>query len=491
MNESKTNIEELPFDANRQLAIVGHCLIDSNFYLQCRSIIQPSWFNNTAHGEIWRAAGDFYKKLGRKPTVLELKTASEIALITDIKHRSSIIGLIDRSINATSEFGLDLLRSELTTWYHATLYTEGVLKSKPAYDRGDFQTAFSVMQERMQQIKTSRFDQTLEMSFEDPDLYLAHSEEGYKDGLTTGLGILDAALSPDSTPTPALFRGDTTVLLAASNQGKTSSMITTLCHNILNCKSVLFLTHEGRPEDIREKILCSLMKKTKPELFALYKTEAGIKLIRKMTQHLGKYLTYIPYNKAGMTVEDVVPLIRRKQEERQGKMGVGYDLLVDDYPAKLHTERAKGGQLARRHIDAIVYDYFVQLALEMNLHCLVSIQTNRQGSKANQEGDRLLTMEDVLESWDVMTMATNVITLNRDVSASHNNRLTYYVCKSRSSEVGKAIVANTCYAKCVTHADFLGGVWYRGSETLSDQIDRFMQTKLGQEITPADLKRVA
>jgi hypothetical protein len=124
----------------------------------------------------------------------------------------------------------------------------------------------------------------------------------------------------------------------------------------------------------------------------------------------------------------------------------------------------------------------VQLALELDCHVIAAVQTNRQGSISNRDDERLLTMEDVAESWGVMTAATNVLTLNRDQHAAMNQRLTFYVAKSRSSEVGRAIVAKTDYAKCITHDDDLGGTWYRGSNTMADRIDDLLAKYNGKPI---------
>jgi replicative DNA helicase len=480
---------QLPFDPAKQKAILGHCLRDNAFFLQCRTKLLPEWFNDYRQGKVYKAMLAFYREFGRQPTKVEIKGYKEL-VIEEGPERGSLQSMVDQAWNGASEIHLDVIRLELTAWYHARLYREGVEKSNNLYNDGRFSDAYAIMSEKMNLIRTSRFDEDIELSFENPDKFLALSEQSYMEGLTTGLSILDAALTPDGSPTPGLYRGDMTVFLAPSNVGKTTALLTVVGHNVLNKEPTLLLTHEGRPQDIREKVLCSILRKTKPELFAMYKTPLGAKVIRRITTLISQYLTYIPYNRAGMLVEDVAALIRRRQEERIAKDpdGRGYSLLVDDYPAKLSTERAKGGHLAQRNLDAVVYDYFVQLALEMNLHALVAVQTNRQGSKDNRDAERLLTMEDVRESWDVMTMATNVISINRDVTAAQNNRVTFYVCKSRSSETGRAIVARSKYAACVTHWNHWGGTWYRGEATLSDQIDQFLKIRDGKEITATDIQ---
>jgi hypothetical protein len=180
-----------------------------------------------------------------------------------------------------------------------------------------------------------------------------------------------------------------------------------------------------------------------------------------------------------LNVEDVEPLIRRKQEDLAARNnGKGYDLLVCDYPAKLTTKLANGGHMSKRNVDEIVYGYFVQLALEYGFHNLLAIQTNREGSKVNKgqkDEHRLLVMEDVHESYGVMQEATNVITLNRDPVAKARQHMTFHIDKSRSSETGFAVVARTDFGRARTHHNDLGAIWYRGVATMADQVDDLLR----------------
>jgi hypothetical protein len=474
----------LPFDVRKQLAILGWLIRDTVFFQHGRIKIDEKWFNDPRAGAVYKAQQKFWKQWGRSPTLDELRSCSAIQA-EEPKVRASLLATIESAWAETQNFGLDVIRGELTAWLHARIYREGVERSSQAFNQGRFLEAYSILSERVNEIRTARFDEDLEISFDNPEAWLSESEEQYTDGLTTGLKILDDALVPsgDAKKGGGLFRKDCTIVLAPSNVGKTTTLITMAVHNVIAGKHVLFMTHEGRPSDIREKMLCAFLGMSKPEIFGLYKKPHGIALVAAATEYLKKYMTYIPYNRAGMTVEEVIPIIRRRHEERALlNQGRGYDLLVSDYPAKLSTERARGGHLAKRNLDAVVYDYFVQVALELDFHALLAIQTNRQGSMVNRDDERLLTMEDVLESWDVMAMATNVLTLNRDVRAATNKRMTFYVAKSRSSQTGRAVVARTNFAASLSHSNELGGTWYMGTSTLGDQIDQYLLEYKNQRI---------
>jgi len=263
----------------------------------------------------------------------------------------------------------------------------------------------------------------------------------------------------------------------------TTFLLTVARHNIMNGNSVLLMTHEGRPHDIRNKLLKACLKGSEEDLFRLYKTPEGVQLLNHVANIIAKNCVYIPYNKAGMAVEEIMPIIRRVQDERKARTGKGFDLLVSDYPAKLTTNQALAGKgaLAMRSIIEIVYEHYVQLALECDFHALLAIQTNREGSKVNR-GDtthRLLRMEDVLEAWGPMTAASNVITLNRSPVAQVNKRITLYVAKSRSAEVGRAIVSRTNFKHGLTHGEDLDGLLpntgYMGEDTIEGPIENYLK----------------
>lgn len=266
----------------------------------------------------------------------------------------------------------------------------------------------------------------------------------------------------------------------------TTSMITVARHNILRGKSVLFLSHEGRPSDITEKIWRSMLRVTSTDLFGLQHTPEGQQRLQAATKYLSRFLTYLPIHRPSLTVEELEGVIRRLNEKRKAKYGKGYDLVVDDYPAKLTSQMASKGNMQRRQKDEYVYDYLNRLASEMGFHCLAAIQGNREASKVNRREagreDRLLTPEDVAESFGAMMVATNVITINRDPKAVADGRVTYFIGKSRSSETGWAVVCRSDYRRSMTHGDELGSTWYRGHSTMADNVEQLLVENNGRAI---------
>ncbi len=477
--------DSVVFSETKQDAILGHLLLNDKFFVQCFGKITSKWFLDPNNSAIYALKCDYYSKYKRCCTIAEIKNHPSV-LSEDVKTKNRIYAKIQLAeYKANNEFALDALIPELTSWLHARIYHTGISKSLSLYNSRKQDEAEDILKNVVREISDTSFYQDNEVRF---DNYLEFNErrKAQIDGaLTFGNSMIDKLLNPDA-PNGGLLRGDTTIILAPTNIGKSTSLITIARHNILRGQPVLWITHEGTINDLQTKMWCSMLNVSRAQLYAMLENPESYAKFDEKIKWFNDFLTFIPINKAGLAVEEVDAIIRKRQEERVLKYGEGYALLIDDYPAKLTTKRAAGGNLAKRNSDEIVYDYFVSLALEYNFHSLLAIQTNRDGSKVNdhQRGaeSRLVGMEDVAESWGPMTIATNVISLNRDAQAESSNRLTWYICKSRSNYKGWAIVCRSNFANCITHSNELGATYYRSKSTMTEKIDYLLNQYAGQEI---------
>ena len=458
----------LPFDEAKQEAIVGHALVDQKFFLQLRSRIPARWFVDPRVSEVYTRLDKFYQEYGRYPLSLE-EVRTQFS-VYDQGERAKFHATLALCVSQAERIGLDVIRKELTGWMRAGKMADLIHKATQFYNGEEVGKAHSWAAQKIEEIRQCSFDEDAAVSFEDPASFLAQTELDREHALTTGIPAFDQALLEGATD-GGMLRGDMTVVLAPKNVGKTCTLITVAVQNVWRRKDVLFITHEGRPQDIKLKLLCSSIGVSVPELLGLYKTPEGLDKIRLHSALLGTYLTYIPFNAAGgMYVEDVVDLIKTRQMDLRARKGKGFDLVVDDYPMKLTSKLGKNlGE--HRHIQTYVYDQFVQIALQEKTHALVAAQTNRDGSRANRASDRFLTDEDVAECFGIMMIATSVITLNRSDEDMAHNRITFYVSKSRASETGIAITCRSDFRCARTHHASLGHVAQRTNVPIREEVE--------------------
>jgi hypothetical protein len=488
--------EPIPFSDPKQEACLGYILFgegeqrNRNFFLQAQRHIKPDWFAEPFCQKICAAAMNFYKELGRIPSVSEVEESKDFrhmdqAYINKIRLK---IGMCQARM---AEYGLDLIKRELTDWLHVIQAKKRVYEIQNHFNRKDTDKIVSTLQLAAREIADTNFDEDKCVVWEDFSVFDRQIAE-LNNALTFGIEGLDRLLTPAATK-GSLLRGDTTVILAPSNIGKTTTLITIAVANVMQRKNVLFLSHEGRGDDLYDKFWCAILRCTKPQLYYMYRQYSKNPEIREKMNYalafMKAHLTYIPVNKPGLMVEEVAATIRRYQEDKKTKTGFGYDMMLDDYPAKLSSVIMTGREAARRHNDDYVYNYFVQMALEFNWHCVDAIQTNRDGSKVNRgDEDRLVFMEDVSESWGPMTSATNVISINRTPRMEATGYVTYNICKSRSSERGWAVACKSRYDCAVAHSNELGCTWYKGGTTMETKIDSLLAKYENQAIPLGDMR---
>lgn len=493
---------QLPFDREQQLAFLGHVLNHERFFFQVKDTIKGAWFLDGYAGKLFDLYVEFHKLLLRTPVSKEEFLKYDRIRAMSQEDRQKITNTYVQADALRLKFGSDLLLSELTNWMRCRIYHSRVAESSRLFNSRQLNQAVSVLETAIKEFQNVRYDGSPSADFSNPRALVEAQNVDLEGALTTGISILDRHLHPlgpfpsNASCGPALLLGDTTVLLAPTNVGKTTTMITIARHNLALGKSVLFVTLEGRELDIQEKIWCCTLGRTRAEFrrLALSDDEQDKKLMFGMSQVLMNQLNYVSMVHE-QTVEEVVRVIRHKQNQRKAVTGKGYDLLVVDYPAILTTDQARmGGRFDYRQIQGQVYRAFVQLALQERFHALLAVQSNREGAKTNRNAGfdrthqhRLLTPEDVSESYDIAMSATNIITVNRDEAAKAADRVTFYICKSRSSQTGWAVVCKSSYGTATTHSNALGGLAYEGSVNATDRIQGFLKERNNCDINLSEV----
>ncbi len=469
----------LAFSVPKQQALLGHLLLNTKFFAGVGLRIRPEWFADPFCSKIYKFMLDWYKKYRRPPTLQELQHYDGLRLEDQGDH-NRIVAVLVQLQSRTQEFGLDALGEELTLWLHAEAFKRGTYIAVEHFNREHPQAAFEQMRTTLREIEEISFTDNKIVDWSDLSVYdKALAELG--DALTFGNPIIDKIITPDAVR-GSLIRGDSTILLAPINVGKSTALITIAVANAKQGKKVLYISHEDRELALMERIHMAWLRRTKGDVYRIIYNVTGYddpvtqaQFRAAIYKLMPQYLHYMPMSRPGLTIEDLVSCIRRQQDRELALTGKGYDMVVDDYLAKLTTfAHTQSGRQPLREQQEIVYTQAFALGEELKLHFLTAIQSNRDGSKINRKQikdvDRLLTPEDVSEAWGPMKVATNIISINRDDQAEAEGRVTFYHCKSRSSEKGWAICTRSDYKRSTTHAEDLPCVYYRGNAPLSQKM---------------------
>ena len=467
----------LPFLETKQNALMGHMLTNEQFFTLCSTKVKPSWFLSVRNAKLYEFLLLFRAKFQRHPKIREFKEMAEFASL-DLKEKTILQSQVDICLNAISQIRLHAIVPELTEWLHSVILMGALKDAEKLYNQKQISECHKRLTNAVREFNTTGFDKGDDVFFKDFKEFLRTAELGRKEALTTGLTMLDKAILKDSDR-GGLQKEDTTIILAPVNRGKTSFLITIACANIKDGRDVFMMSFEGKPDDIRLKIMANMMDCTIGKIFELYKTKEGQKQIEDTMKIIDSHFVYRPFNKAGeMYVENVLPLIRLNQEDWMSKHGKGFDLFIGDAPFTLSCEAGKKGNLVKREKDRIVCDTFSQLAIEYKWHNLLSMQTNREGSKINRgisdNGNKLLTIEYASESWGPIEQAANILILNRSPEHERKKIMFINIGKSRGSELGSYIIVNTNYAHAMTHSNKLGSSTYTGTEINEQKINELL-----------------
>lgn len=481
----------LPFSETKQKAVVGYLISNEKFFRLVYKKIKPNWFISSKNAQLLKLFIQYYEEYKFFPTIFSFKSYKELDKL-DLKTKNDIIMWMDVCIAAAAQFRVDELKKDFTEWLHSVIMIQSLSKAEYFFNLQDVKKTNSVLQEAVKEVNSTNFDGMQNLSFSNYETYIDEFNDSKKNALGLGLSMLDSAILQGAT-SGGLLPGDTTVVIAPVNVGKTTFMITVACHNVRQGKDVLFVSHEGNPKLIRLMFLANIVGCSVNKILELGTTKEGREKIHVAATMLEKHLTYIPYNKSDkMVVEEFVPTVIFNHEQRRQEFGKGYDLFLDDYPFILNTELAFKGSLQKRNADAVVFNYFVQLGLEYGFHVLAAMQTNREGNKINKKMNgetRILQQEDASEAFGPVMQANNILTLNRSPVAEQMELITFGISKTRTNKKGGlAIVAKSDYGNVRTHSDDLGCMGYYGSKTIEEKWDSLI-SRYKNSIVPLEQLR--
>lgn len=478
-----SSTETLPFSETKQLALLGHGIRNPQFLTTARLRITPEAFLDAYAGKIWRVLCDFRDKFGRSPLSQEEFREEEAFEAMPDADKARVDAILISSAQKAAQYGLDGLQAQATEWLQAQLLRQFVSRvvethnlaegmKDPAQSHRKMAEAFDLLRQAVRQIDEANFDPAQTMSWDDIEdgKFLQYRQVELEGAMTFGLPLFDEVLNVNAIDGNSLLVGDHTTILAPSNVGKTTTIISVLAHNILMGRRCAFVHHEGRPQDLKNRIVQCILGRTESQMRGMLGTPDGLQLFAAVAQALRRYLVMVPMLKPGTTIEDLDAVVRRETEKSRVDTGRGFDLVADDYPAKLGMKGTERWQ--RREREQGVYEWCTNLALELEFHWLDAIQTNRTGSKVNRgtmgEG-RNVGMEDVNETWGAMTTATNVLVAKRSDEDKAANMMSWIIDKSRNGDVGWCVTTRTDFGCARTHGFGMPATRYRVGESMDIQ----------------------
>lgn len=487
MSDKKTDYT-FEFTPAYQEAIVGYCLVDAKFFHRCMSKLKAEWFTcSPTTVMVYTQMIAFYNKHGYAPKCVPVGGVSlpeEMLnepwfLQQTIQDREKIRVEIVKCIASRESVSLETLQKNMTGWLRKKMLMETLTISASKLNKNGYEDSYEWTSRRVKEIwDASFFDEFKVESFEGAVEFFQATDLSNR-SISTGCTYLDRAMGG------GLFKGETCAIMAPTNAGKSRALMTMTRHAVVQGQKVLFISHEDNASKIKERILSSVIglpprlirmainmnpvnMAGRPDANGNFPTMPHDTLLKlnvyvlnqiKMAEELlQKNLVYLPYIRTGkMFAEDLIDEIQKLQESEILKTGRGFDMIVDDYPKKLKLKNRGGKDSLYRAELAEIYDMFNQLAIELDVHSLVAIQTNRTGAQMNKgkvENDRFLGNEEIDESYGIAQNMGCVVTLNRSDDDKSLDILHYNVSKSRNEKNDISVTTRADYGSNLLHGDW-------------------------------------
>lgn len=463
--------------AGQQAAIVGYIMADDSFFMQCKAFIKPEWLT----GDILVA--HIYQEILRFHDNYHMLPQSDAELLAEPffvsqkpqdlqKYHNTVMVMNQHKANHK----LEILRPKVAEFVRTMRFKEVAKQMNISINRNNYASAAEKALEAVTVFNEINFDKKKSIDFSDAiSLFTKKTEEF----ISTGSKELDKLLGG------GLVRRENMAVLAPTFTGKSRFLLTMARHLIVQGKKVLLITHEDNPEKIKRRIISSIIgigigelndyvrsggvnvpyyhdgRKSQDDGHVEYlNPEDGkalydlvISQLTKIKDLLAENLTFIHWVKAGrMDIEDVIDEVRRVNEDQKTRTGSGFDVLINDYPAKL-TTRKKIDQA--RFLLGMIYEQFNLIANELNFFCVYAVQVNRGSAKNMKSGEAesALSLEDVGESYTISQNAISAISLNRSPEDIHAGTLRIAVIKARDSIGNRMLFTKSAYNECVLYGD--------------------------------------
>jgi KaiC/GvpD/RAD55 family RecA-like ATPase len=458
------------FDNSFQEAMIGHMLQAGWFASKSISLLKPGYFTDANLSVLFACVQKYHTEFKVSPTPEELKG---YVYTTHFTTYTTLHTKIDHCIASSNNQSRDFVSKSATGWLKMIMFRNYLAEAAHMYNTKKSLDTIDWVDRAIAKVKECSFLHNESFDFSNPEKFYEGFNTEMSDCLTLGHPDLDELLLPGSkinAPMPSnkfvarhqkhyskgsLARGDTTMIIAPSNGGKTTAVISILVANMISGKKCLLVTHEQNARDIADKIYQCYFQMTRQQLMdpEMLKAERANAYAKFINDHL----TYVPWVKAGsMFVEDVIDMIKEKNAFMRGnsKNNKGYDLVIDDYPGKL-SSRNTGKDLADHAVKTFIYDQFVTMAIEEQFHVITPLQANRGGfqkAKNLKEGSSMIDQADVADAYNIVQRASNIITLNASGKDKNAQIVRFLIAKSRSSATAKVFVSKTNYAMSTTHS---------------------------------------
>jgi replicative DNA helicase len=181
------DFSSLPFDESLQQAILGHLLVNPILYKQVEPFMEPAWFLNLRHQQIFKHFRDYVKICPSFPNLESFKAYLNVKVgVESVGDYNVLLSQIDLAIARQKIVSDTAFKDGLLGWLKARIYYEGMFKSQQSYNKRNFEEAFKIVNQTSVDLMQASVEVD-RVEIPTIDELLAKSEQEKESALTFGL----------------------------------------------------------------------------------------------------------------------------------------------------------------------------------------------------------------------------------------------------------------------------------------------------------------
>lgn len=413
--------------------IILLALESPEFFYRISTFMKPTYFERPECQYLVNSLVEYYEKFQAIPTKELIENHIAKDLSADDEVTGPLLEVLNKKLDPRNS---PFIRDLVITWAKkkqiAMLYDDEVMEK---VKNNDFEDVFSIIDEasKIQDtiIKPFRF-------FKDIDRLFIVEERDY---FTTCSKRLDAKFHGKG---PA--RREVMLWVAPTGVGKSIMLVNTGVANLLNGKNVLHITLENSAELTGNRYIGAF---TEFNIADRVKNKGAIKEACekiKLTNDKELMILYFPADSISV---DTIEVAIRDLEKHYGFVP---DVLIVDYLELLmskYPQRNKEDYTRQKSVSTEL----CALTAKINTFTASASQTNRAGSKDNTEGDAVINLDKLAESYGKAMPVDYVVSINQNsteyqqqgMATSHIGRVRFFIAKNRNGPKFEVVNAQINY----------------------------------------------
>jgi len=409
------------FSPLQERALIALAFDNPDFFSHIITRLRPDYFADDACIFMFHVIEKFYERQASLPTRTMARDIAAQYISIDDPLAEEIMGVCAHEIHPRD---MEAIRSEIIKWIrnkaYGSLYSDEGIE---AFQQQNYEKLHNIVEAAsgIQDVGTGGF-----WLFEDPNRIFIQNEQTK---FTTGFPQLDLMINRGGP-----FKGEVFVWMAPTGHGKSIAIVNTCARSFHMGFNVLHITMEMSEDRTAQRYVSTFSGHAPYE----YKEHKGTvkECLRKLNASSDANLGIYEFAPDDISIDTIIALIDHLQKTKK----FSPDVIAIDYMELLlsrNTYLNRDDYVRQKHVATEL----CQLAKKTGCFIVSATQTNR-GDPKNADGDSILGLNRMAESYGKAMPVDYVVSINQarsEYKEEELSHLKFYIAKNRNGPKFKTV----------------------------------------------------